>query len=175
MGKVLSRPQTMLEVYKLLPEGTPIQLINNHLYMSPAPRFKHFETVEAIYEALKQVVNINQLGKLAFAPVDVFLGDSNAVQPDLFFIAKENTHLIKDDGVHGAPDIIVEVLSPANKNDDLVKKKVQYEKFGVKEYFIVDADDKTVITYYLKNKKYELQKSVKGKLKSKLLNAVFTF
>lgn len=175
MGKVLSRPQTMLEVYKLLPEGTPIQLINNHLYMSPAPRFKHFETVEAIYEALKQFVNTNQLGKLAFAPVDVFLGDSNAVQPDLFFISKENQGLIKDDGIHGAPDIIVEVLSPANKNDDLIKKKVQYEKFGVKEYFIVDADDKTVITYYLKNKKYELQKSVKGKLKSKLLNTVFTF
>lgn len=175
MGKVLSRPQTMLEVYKLLPEGTPIQLINNHLYMSPAPRFTHFDVVKKLFKQFEANATDNNSGVVAFAPIDVFLGDSNAVQPDLFFIAKQNTHLIKDDGVHGAPDIIVEVLSPANKNDDLVKKKVQYEKFGVKEYFIVDADDKTVITYYLKNKKYELQKSAKGKLKSKLLNSVFTF
>jgi Uma2 family endonuclease len=93
----------------------------------------------------------------------------------VFFIANENAHCIKDDGVHGAPDMIVEVLSPGNKNDDLIKKKHQYEKYGVKEYFIVDADDKTVVTYYLKNNKYVLQKSVKGKLKTKLLNTVFTF
>jgi Uma2 family endonuclease len=175
MEKVLSRPQSMLDVYKLLPEGTPIQLINNRLYMSPAPRFIHFETVEAIFGSIKQFVNEHHLGKVAFAPVDVYLGVNNAVQPDVFFIANENAHCIKDDGVHGAPDMIVEVLSPGNKNDDLIKKKHQYEKYGVKEYFIVDADDKTVVTYYLKNNKYVLQKSVKGKLKTKLLNTVFTF
>lgn len=175
MGKVLSRPQTMMDVYKLLPEGTPIQLINNHLYMSPAPRFKHFETVETVFEAMKKYVLENDLGKVAFAPIDVYLGTSNAVQPDVFFIAKSNMDIIKEDGVHGVPDIIVEVLSPGNKNDDLIKKKVQYEKFGVKEYFILDADDKTVVTYYSKNNKYELQKSIKGKLKSKLLGSTFSF
>jgi Uma2 family endonuclease len=175
MEKVLSRPQSMLDVYKLLPEGTPIQLINNRLYMSPAPRFIHFDVVKKIFKQLEEIVTNNNLGIVAFAPVDVYLGVNNAVQPDVFFIANENAHCIKDDGVHGAPDIIVEVLSPGNKNNDLIKKKHQYEKYRVKEYFIVDADDKTVVTYYLKNNKYVLQKSVKGKLKTKLLNTVFTF
>jgi Uma2 family endonuclease len=143
--------------------------------MSPAPRFTHFDVVKKIFKQLEELVTNHNLGIVAFAPVDVYLGNNNAVQPDVFFVANENTHCIKDDGVHGAPDIIVEVLSPGNKNDDLIKKKHQYEKYGVKEYFIVDADDKTVVTYYLKSNKYVLQKSVKGKLKTKLLNTVFTF
>ena len=175
MALLMKRPENMLEVYKLLPEGTPIQLINNRFYMSPAPLFKHFETVDAIVEALKEAVKKNDSGKVVFAPVDVYLGSKNAFQPDIMFIHKNNFGIIKEDGIHGAPDIIVEVLSPGNKNDDLIKKKDVYESFGVKEYFIVEPFDKAVITYYLKNAVFEEQKKSKGKLVSKLLKKVIPF
>ena len=63
----------------------------------------------------------------------------------------------------------------AIKKHDTEKKKVLHEKFGVKEYFIIDPDNKETITYYLLNSKFAKQESVKGKVKSKLLKKVFTF
>ena len=175
MALLMQRPENLMDVYKLLPEGTPIQLINNRFYMSPAPFFKHFETVDAIVEALKTEVKKKETGKVVFAPVDVYLGPKNALQPDIMFIHKNNLDIIKENGIHGAPDIIVEVLSPGNKNDDLVKKKDVYETFGVKEYFIADPSDKTVFTYYLKNGVFEEQKKTNGKLASKVLKKVISF
>lgn len=175
MAKVLYRPKTMLEIYKLLPEGTPVQLINNHLYMSPAPLFEHFTIAKKIFKELDAFVENNNLGIVCFAPVDVFLGDANAVQPDVFFIAKENEHIIHKDGVYGAPDLIVEVLSPGNKNDDLVKKRNVYEKYGVKEYFIIEPSDKSVTFYYFKENAFVEQKKVGGKLVSKVLKKSFPF
>ena len=165
----------MLDVYKLLPEGTPIQLINDRFYMSPAPNIPHFEIVDTLTAQLRDFVTKNNLGKIFFAPVDVYLGRKNALQPDIMFIQNDRLDIIHSDGIYGAPDIIVEVLSPSNKNDDLVKKKDVYETFGVKEYFIVDPSDKAVITYYLKEKSFVEQKKSKGKLTSKILKKTFAF
>lgn len=165
----------MVDIYRLLPEGTPIEVIRNRFYMSPSPNLQHFEVLDKIVDALKQEVKKQKSGKVMYAPVDVFLGDNNAVQPDVFFISKENEKLIKADGVYGAPDIVVEVLSPKNKNADLVKKKAEYEKFSVKEYFIVEPSDKSVITYYLQGEKYVEQKKATGRLASKLLKKTFRF
>ncbi len=149
----------MVDIYRLLPEGTPIEVIRNRFYMSPSPNFNHFEVAKSIFKALDAFAEENNAGTVCYAPVDVFLGDNNAVQPDVFFISKENQNLINADGVYGAPDIVVEVLLPKNKNADLVKKKAEYEKFGVKEYFIVEPSDKAVITYYLQGEKYIEKKS----------------
>jgi Uma2 family endonuclease len=165
----------MVDVYRLLPEGTPIQVIENQFYMSPAPDFFHFNTVDSIVDSLKKVVSDKNSGRVVFAPVDVFLGDTNAVQPDVFYISHENAGMIHREGIFGAPDIIIEVLSPGNQNADLVKKKAIYEEFGVKEYFIVDPSDKDVITYYLEGGKFVEQTSQKGKLASKLLQAEINF
>lgn len=75
----------------------------------------------------------------------------------------------------GAPDLIVEVLSPGNEKHDLEKKRDIYEKFGVKEYFIVEPKTKAVIYYYLVKGKFSKQPSLKGKINSKLLRQVFEF
>jgi len=175
MSELLTKPETMVDIYRLLPEGTPVQVINNQIYMSPAPNFPHFNIVDTIVEKLKKIVSKKDSGRVIFAPVDVFLGNKNAVQPDIFYISNENAGIIKESGVFGAPDLIVEVLSRKNKNADLVKKKSVYEEFGVKEYFIVNPADKRVITYYLESNKYFEQTTQKGKLISKLLSAEISF
>src|SRR5215210_5424188 len=175
MSELLKRPETMVDVYRLLPEGSPIQVIDDQFYMSPAPDFSHFNTVDAIVDELKKVVIKKNSGRVIFAPVDVFLGDKNAVQPDIFYVSNGNAHIIKEAGIFGSPDLIVEVLCSGNQNADLIKKKDVYEEFEVKGYFIVDPGDKSVITYYLENKKYVLQRSQKEKLVSKLLNAEIDF
>lgn len=175
MSVLTQKPQTLVDVYRLLPEGTPIQVIQNQFYMSPSPNFHHFDILDKISDVLKQEVKKQNSGRIFFAPLDVFLGDKNAVQPDIFFISNNNNKLIKEDGIYGAPDLIVEVLSPGNRNADLVKKKAIYEQFGVKEYFIVEPADKSVLCYYLKDGKYTEPKKHKAKFTSKVLNKTFSF
>lgn len=174
MSELLKRPETLADVYRLLPEGTPVQLINDKFYMSPAPNIPHFEIIDSIVFELKKIVKERDSGRVFYAPVDVFLGKRNAVQPDIFYICKDNLNIIMEDAIYGVPDIVIEVLS-SNQSLDLKKKKAVYEEFGVKEYFIVDPADKSVITYNLQNNKYIEQTSQKGKLKSKLLNAEIKF
>jgi Uma2 family endonuclease len=175
MSVLMRKPETLVDVYRLLPEGTPIQVIQNQFYMSPSPTFDHFSVTREIFRQLDAYIMQNNLGEAVYAPVDVYLGNKNAVQPDVFFISKANKHLIKKDGIYGAPDLIIEVLSPSNKNADLIKKKAVYEQFGVREYFIVEPSDKTVLSYYLKDGKYAEPKKQKSKFTSKLLGKTFSF
>jgi Uma2 family endonuclease len=175
MSVLMQKPKTLVDVYRLLPEGTPIQVIQNQFYMSPSPRFDHFSVSREIFRNLDTYVTQNDLGEVIYAPVDVYLGNSNAVQPDVFFISNRNKHFIKEDGVYGAPDLIIEVLSPSNRNTDLTKKKAVYEQFGVIEYFIVDPADKSVLSYYLKDGKYADPKKQKAKFTSKQLGKTFSF
>lgn len=98
----MNKPKTMVDIYRLLPEGTPIQVINNRFFMSPAPNFKHFSISKSIFKKLDVFVEEHNLGIICYAPVDVFLGNTNAVQPDIFFISKNNEGIVKEDGIYGA-------------------------------------------------------------------------
>ncbi|MEO8713328.1 MAG: Uma2 family endonuclease, partial [Parafilimonas sp.] len=171
----MRKPETLVDVYRLLPEGTPIQVIQNQFYMSPSPLFNHFSIAKNIFLQLNEYATQNNLGEVIYAPVDVYLGNKNAVQPDVFFLSNTKKNFIKEDGVYGAPDLIVEVLSPGNRNTDLIKKKAVYEQFGVEEYFIVEPADKTVLSFYLKDGKYSEAKKQKAKFTSKILGKTFSF
>ena len=135
MSVLTRKPKTLVDVYRLLPEGTPIQVINNQFYMSPSPNFQHFDILDKISDALKEEVQKQNSGRVFFAPLDIFLGEKSAVQPDIFFISHANNHLIKEDGIYGSPDSIVEVLSPRNRNADIGRysePKKQKAKFTSK-------------------------------------------
>ena len=123
MSVLTRKPKTLVDVYRVLREGTPIQVINNQIYISPSPRSDHLFVSREIFRNVDLFVTENNLGDVIYAPVDVFPGHKSAVQPDVFFIANANNHLIKEDGIYGPPDLIVEILSPGNRNTDLVKKK----------------------------------------------------
>lgn len=168
-------PRTAMELYEILPEGLLCEVIENILYMTPAPHFFHQEISSELHFAIVGELKKNDSGKCVAAPIDVFLDSENAFQPDIVFIAKENLGIIKDGRIRGAPDLIIEILSPGSeKNDKIIKRNV-YERNGVKEYFIVEPKTKEVITYYLKGKKFEKQTSKNGKLKSLLLKKTFSF
>lgn len=101
--------------------------------------------------------NCRMNGIIVVAPMDVHLDDNNIVQPDLIFISNENLHIIRDGWVKGAPDLLVEILSPSTGTRDKTKKKVLYERFGVKEYWIVDPNYNTVDQLVLVDNKYHLE------------------
>jgi Uma2 family endonuclease len=176
MEELISRPpRTIMEVYKMLPEGTLAEIIDGNIYMSPSPVKTHQRIVTLLSAAMTLFVEENQLGEMYVSPFDVYLDDhANAVQPDIIFVSKENLHIIKDH-IHGVPDLLVEVLSPGNKIHDTVRKKELYEVFGVQEYWIIDPETKEASGFALENKQYtEFYKSI-GNIQPRVLNATFKF
>ena len=168
-------PRTMLEVFKSLPEGTLVQLIENNLIMSPSPKDRHQGVLEELTFQLTTHVRKQGLGKVRFAPYDVYLDQKNAFQPDLIFISNENLYKIEEDGLHGAPDLVIEILSPSTAKYDLKKKKTVYERCGVKEYWIVDPATKSVTGYALRENHFVEMASQAGVIDSPFLGTALHF
>lgn len=168
-------PRTILEVYQNLPEGTLAQLINNQIYISPAPRSIHQVILGRIYNRLYNFVEERNLGQVLVAPVDVYLNRRNVYQPDIIFIANENLHNLQEDGFHGTPDLIVEILSPGTWRFDKEDKKDEYERCGVKEYWMVEPADKATQGFYMENNAFQPLLSEKGTITLRLLSHSLTF
>lgn len=159
--------------YKLLPEGAPYQLIEGELVMTPAPTTFHQIISGNLNDKLRAFVKANGAGLVLYAPVDVYIDDENAFQPDIVFVSQQRRDIVKDDGLHSAPEIVIEILSPSTAYYDMKKKFRMYEKFGVKEYWIVDPEMKSVELYSLAEKnKFLLNSSYseQGTVKSVILS-----
>ncbi len=138
METMLHPPKTALELYKILPEGTRCQLINNQIIMSPSPKWKHQDIVAVILTALRNYVSKNSTGKV-LSDVDVYFDDENVYRPDIMFIANEQSDILGEDGyIHGAPVLVIEILSPGTSKFDKKEKKNVYERYGVKEYWLIE-------------------------------------
>lgn len=168
-------PRTPMKLYRSLPEGTLVQLINDSLVMSPAPLYGHQRILNEINNQLFTFVKIHQLGDVVVSPVDVYLDHQNAFQPDIVFIAREQMHIVEKDGVYGPPTLVVEILSPSTAGYDLKAKKDVYERCGVKEYWIVDPANKSVRGFFLNKGSYGKPEKSRGLIRSRLLGTEFRF
>ena len=166
----------MMEVYKSLPEGTLAEIINNQIYMPPSPVYNHQDVLMEIATQVRAYLKKTD-GKVAIAPFDVYLDEnSNAVQPDIVIILNGNKGQLNYQGhFHGVPDILVEILSPHNRDHDLIRKKDLYERFGVQEYWVVDPGNKSTSVHQLENESYKVRSEDVGVIKSTLLAANFLF
>jgi Uma2 family endonuclease len=165
-----------MEVFESLPEGTLAEVIENALYMSPAPSLKHQQISIKLSSGLFNYATTNQLAEVYHAPVDVYLDETtNVVQPDIILFFKNNSMVSAKNGLHGVPDFIIEIQSPGNSHHDRVIKKDLYEKFGVKEYWIVDPETRKAIGYSLNEKTYVAIGEFPGCIQSLLLNSKFEF
>ena len=133
-------PKTALEVFNMLPEGTHIQLINDTLIMSPAPTEAHQRMVGFLFNEIYSYVKKNKLGLVYPGPIDVELNAHHIYQPDIIFISNSNKSIIHEKRIYGAPDLVIEILSPGTAKYDRNEKFVAYQAAGVKEYWIVDVD-----------------------------------
>lgn len=148
-------PRTAMEVFNLLPEGTLCEVVENQLYMSPAPNRKHQDISMIISTAIYNFIKSSQAGKVYSAPIDVFIEPNrNALQPDIVFVSNENASILSDRGIEGAPDLVVEILSKGNAEHDTIKKKTVYERCGVKELWYVDPMKGHTYGFVLEKKKY---------------------
>ena len=168
-------PKTMFEVFESLPEGTLAQLINNQLVMSPAPSDTHQKVLMDISNRIYNFLEKNPIGVLRIAPYDVYFDRQNAFQPDIVFIVNERKTLIRENGLQGAPDLAIEILSPNTGKYDLEDKMEVYAANGVKEYWIVEPHEKRAKGYWLVKDEYHLFAEEEGVLNSKLFKKKFKF
>lgn len=177
METIISPPRTAMEVFKLLPEGSLAEVIENNLYMSPTPIAPHQRMVRKLLVKLDAWIEEGNLGEVFIAPFDVYLDENtNAVQPDIIYVSNENSGIVDEEStIHGVPDLLIEILSPGNKNYDLETKKNLYEKFGVKEYWAIDPLTKEAIGHFLSDGTYVSKEIFAGKIVSKLLRKSFEF
>jgi Uma2 family endonuclease len=135
-------PLNALEIYRMLPEGTRCEVVFNELIMSPSPSSFHQFLLSDLHALLYTFLQEKHTGKIIPAPFDVYFENyASVVQPDLMIVLNKNLHRIKKDGLYGMPDIIIEILS-CDKAYDVKRKRALYEKAGVKEYFLIDPENK---------------------------------
>lgn len=115
--------------------------------MSPSPRFWHQEIVLNIASAIREHLRKNPVGKVTIAPSDVELTREDVYQPDIYFIAKERLGILTEQGASGAPDLVVEVLSPATAKLDRGPKREVYAATGVKEMWLVEPRERKIEIY----------------------------
>ncbi|HLF25177.1 MAG TPA: Uma2 family endonuclease [Anaerolineae bacterium] len=142
--------------YAAMPDdGHRYQVIDGELIMTPAPSASHQGFLLNLVRLIDAHVRAAGLGKIYFAPFDVVLSNENVVQPDLLFISKERLSIITDANVQGAPDLVVEVLSPGTAQLDKTPKRDLYARFGVREYWLVSPEAGTIEVLVLRADLFE--------------------
>lgn len=148
------RKMTASEFLALPVSNLHHELINGEEIMSPAPTGKH---QRCVFRAAKLVERLIPSGEVFIAPVDVYLDDENIVQPDVLWVATGSSCTwVEDKYLRGAPDLVVEVFSPGTVRADRKDKFRLYEKFGVREYWMVDPDEKLLEIWQLQGGRFAL-------------------
>ena len=142
------------EDYANLPGDDRYELIDGELILVSSPSEFH-QTILMNLIYLLQSVRQSGLGRLYCAPFDVIFSDYDVVQPDLLFIAAERADIVTEANVQGAPDLVVEILSPSTSRLDRTRKRELYERHGVKEMWLVDPREHKLAVLLLRDGKLE--------------------
>ncbi len=144
--------------YLQLPEDKRYEIIDGDLFMVPSPNENHQRTLSNIFYIFSHYVRENDTGIVYCAPFDIIFSEEDIVQPDIIFISNENKKIITKENIRGAPDLLVEILSPSTSKRDIGIKKKLYARNGVKEYWIVDPENEIVEVFRLCGKEYQSKK-----------------
>jgi len=159
-----------------IPEGdlSIYELINGEIVKRASPNTLHQATSGKLFFELESYNRKKKAGHIFTAPYDVYFDEETAgVQPDILFVSNERDFIIeKDNGIVGAPDLIIEIISKGSIDKDRVIKKKVYQRFAVKEYWIVDPNNTSIEVYVMQNDVYELGSfaAEEGKITSTVLS-----
>lgn len=151
MALVKDKIYTLEDIYNL-PEGQRAELIDGHIYMMAPPSRQHQEIVGELFGIIREYIKKNNgQCKPYIAPFAVFLNEDNMnyVEPDISVICDQNK--LNEKGCVGAPDWIIEIISPGSQRMDYMIKLFKYRIAGVREYWIVDKAKDRIIVYNFEN------------------------
>ena len=155
---------TIDDIYAL-PDGKRAELIDGQIYMMAPPNRKHQTIARELFSSINSYIKSKGgFCESFFAPFAVFLNkdDTNYVEPDISIICDKSK--LTDKGCSGAPDWIIEIVSPGSRRMDYFTKLFKYRTSGVREYWIVDSDRKRIIVYDFESEdteEYTFSESVK--------------
>lgn len=159
--------------YLELDDETRYEILDGELLMSPAPAIWHQIIVRELSFRVMQFVRERDLGLVLFAPTDIVFSETEVVQPDILFIrAGRVPEIVRERAIHGAPDLVIEILSPYSIHRDRHRKRSLYERAGVAEYWIVDPANRAIEAFSLGETGYELSSFAadKGQVTSRVLD-----
>jgi Uma2 family endonuclease len=137
-------------------DGKRYEVLDGELVVSPAPSLRHQEISACVLYALMREIRDQKRGVVYSAPLDVILSRTRVVIPDLVAVRGDRLHILQDRGVFGAPDLVIEILSPTRRNDDRVRKWRLYARAGIPEYWILDPRANELEQWVLAEHSYAL-------------------
>lgn len=155
-----------------LPDDERYEIIDGNLFIMESPHGRHQLLLGELFGQIREFLKDKKC-TIFLAPFDVALSKSkkkneifNVVQPDLMVLCDMDKY--EGQKILGAPDFIIEIVSPTNRTHDYLRKFNLYQKYGVKEYWLVDYKDKAILPYILNEKgiyelprTYELDEDIK--------------
>ncbi len=148
---MVAKAKYTYEDYLNTPEGERYELLDGELVLVASPNEEHQLASVKLVSLMYPYVASRDLGWVFHAPSDIVFSDTEVVQPDLMFISKEREHIRTAANVRGAPDLVVEILSPATSKWDWKYKRELYAKYEVKEYWIIDPVNRIVTVMLLRD------------------------
>ena len=141
---MVTKAKYTYEDYLNTPEGERYELIDGELILVASPNEEHQFASVKLVSLMYPYADERDLGWVFHAPFDIVFSDTEVVQPDVMFISKERENIRTGANVQGAPDLVVEILSPSSLKRDWEDKRELYAKYGVEEYWIADPVHKMV-------------------------------
>lgn len=171
MADVPGRPMIYDDLKQLPQDGNRYEIIDGEPVVSPAPSRLHQKLTVRLLLLIHAYLVRHNLGDDVYpAPVDVRLHPHRIVQPDLVYVGPDRRSILADPAlIEGAPDLIVEILSPSNRPYDLQVKYRVYAAAGVREYWVADPEFATLSIFVLRDGRYELEPNEAGRARSVLL------
>lgn len=151
---MLADPLTADDLATFPDDGNRYEIIGGVLYVSPSPTYRHQRVSLKLASALDAYATRTDSGMVVAAPMDVHLSPHDVVQPDVLMVGKDRLGIVQERGIAGAPDLVVEILSPSTMTTDFIRKAGLYAQYGVREYWIVDPEGETVVVQTLEGDRY---------------------
>ena len=149
----MAQPQinklTVEDYWQMPDDGRRYEILEGMLEATPSPVYEHQTVIRNLLVLLDTFLRRTGAGEVIQSPMDVILSNETVCQPDLLFIRKERVDQIVRDRVWGAPDLVIEVLSPGTAARDLQTKRHIYARHRIPEYWIVDPKNRTLQRFVL--------------------------
>lgn len=141
-------PKLTYEDYVLFPmDGKRHEIIEGEHYVTAAPFIRHQRLSFRLASRFGRFLEEHPLGEVLYAPVDCLLSPHDVYQPDLVFVSRDRSGIVKEENIQGAPDLVVEIVSEGTRRRDEVLKLRNYDRYGVREYWIVSPSRNTVAVH----------------------------
>jgi Uma2 family endonuclease len=149
------------DILRFPDDGRRYEIIEGDLYEMPSPTSVHAATIINLIALLLPIV-ARLRGRVFTAPLDVFIPGGDPVQPDVLVVLPDGNARVELRGIEGPPELVIEVVSPSNRGRDLLTKRSLYARAGVREYWLVDPDARTLEILTLDRDAFHLAAAASG-------------